>query len=390
MKKKILFVYYTMMLGGSTTSLLSLLDNINYDEYEVDLLLYKNEGPFLDYIPKEVNLLPQAFRQQSCFSKVLKGVLSGRLIRSYLHGIRHYKKCKPTLQSMAYTQLLYSRKLQKEYDIAIGFMELWSDVYLNLRVQAKRKISWVHVDYEKAHFIPKTDLKMFSHSDHIVHVSEKCLDNFATALPSLAPKCVFIPNILTKSFLEKRATRKSVTIPPLPSDALKLLSVCRIAIDHKGLDRGLTVLQKLKEEGKRVVWVIIGDGPDRQKFESMVKAAHMENEILLLGRSENPYGCYHLFDAFFAPSRFEGKPMAVTEAQMLSLPPVVTEYASAKEQIEHEVDGLITDNDEDGIYRILSRVYDDRSLLEQCRKNSAQKNYDNTEEIEKIYSLFLA
>ena len=47
MKKRVLFVYSTMMLGGSTTSLLSLLQNFDYEKYQVDLLLYKAEGPFI-------------------------------------------------------------------------------------------------------------------------------------------------------------------------------------------------------------------------------------------------------------------------------------------------------------------------------------------------------
>lgn len=60
MKKRVLFVYSTMMLGGSTTSLLSLLQNFDYEKYQVDLLLYKAEGPFIGYIPEQVNILPTA------------------------------------------------------------------------------------------------------------------------------------------------------------------------------------------------------------------------------------------------------------------------------------------------------------------------------------------
>lgn len=386
MKKKILFVYYTMMLGGSTTSLLSLLDNIDYEKYDVDLLLYRNEGPLMSYVPKKVNLLPQAYIPQSKASKIAKGILSGRLPRTYLHGKRYFGKFRPTLQGMSYTQLLYSRKLKEEYDVAIGFLELWSDVYMNLRVKAKKKISWIHVDYEKAHFVAKTDEKMLSRSDVIVHVSEECKQNFINALPSLTDKCVYIPNILTKSFILKR-TGEPIEVPPMDEDSLKLLSVCRVAIDHKGLDRGVRVLKRLKDEGKKIVWAIIGDGPDVEKVKELIKENGMEKEILLLGRTNSPFGCYDKFDAFFVPSRFEGKPMAVTEAQMLSLPPVVTEYASAHEQVEDGIDGIVTTNDEEGIYRALSRIYDDRGILSVLRENASRKNYDNTEDMSKIYAM---
>ena len=60
--KKLLFVYDNMSTGGTTTALLSLLDKIDYQQYEVDLLLFRNEGPFMDRIPKQVNLLEAAYR----------------------------------------------------------------------------------------------------------------------------------------------------------------------------------------------------------------------------------------------------------------------------------------------------------------------------------------
>ena len=52
MKKKILFVYMGMFIGGSTTSLLSLLNTIDYEKYDVDLLLYRNNDVFVKYIPR--------------------------------------------------------------------------------------------------------------------------------------------------------------------------------------------------------------------------------------------------------------------------------------------------------------------------------------------------
>ena len=59
------------------------------------------------------------------------------------------------------------RKIKKQYDVAIGFMELWYDVFVNLKINAKKKISWIHVDYEEAHMIPSIDTKMLMHSDRI-------------------------------------------------------------------------------------------------------------------------------------------------------------------------------------------------------------------------------
>ena len=50
---------HCMELGGAERSLLGLLYSIDYEKYEVDLLLYRHTGELLKYIPKEVNVLEQ-------------------------------------------------------------------------------------------------------------------------------------------------------------------------------------------------------------------------------------------------------------------------------------------------------------------------------------------
>ena len=54
--KKILFVMPSLDSGGAEKSLVNLLNIIDYKKYDIDLLLLKQEGLFLDQIPKEVNL----------------------------------------------------------------------------------------------------------------------------------------------------------------------------------------------------------------------------------------------------------------------------------------------------------------------------------------------
>lgn len=59
-EKKILFAYYSMIIGGSTTSLLSLINAIDKNKYDVYLILYRNNGELLNYIPTNVTLLEPA------------------------------------------------------------------------------------------------------------------------------------------------------------------------------------------------------------------------------------------------------------------------------------------------------------------------------------------
>ena len=52
MKKKILFVINEMINGGGQRSLINLLELIDYNKFEVDLLLFKERGEFMTIIPE--------------------------------------------------------------------------------------------------------------------------------------------------------------------------------------------------------------------------------------------------------------------------------------------------------------------------------------------------
>lgn len=386
MKKKVLFVYYEMMIGGSTTSLLSLLQNFDYDKYDVDLLLYRNRGPLMDYIPDKVNLLPQAYVEQSTAKKVIKSTLNGTLIKAYYYGLKYKKKLAPTSQGMAYAQCTYCRHIEKEYDVAIGFLELWSDVFVNNSIKAKKKISWIHIDFEKAHYIPEIDKKTLQKSDTIVTVSEECNVNFIKSFPELKDKCVYIPNILTSKYIKLRSCEAMEDVTR-DFHGLKALSVCRLAADHKGLDRGILAFAKLKNKGYNLKWYIIGEGADRPLLENIIKDNNLENDVVLLGQKVNPYPYYKFFDVFFLPSRFEGKPMAITEAQMLGVVPVVTQYASANEQIENGKTGIIVDNKDECVHLALKKVLDEPDLLERIKNNLHNIDFSNVDDIYKIYEI---
>lgn len=388
MKKSILFVYPTMMLGGSTTSLLSLLQNFDYEKYRVDLLLYKAEGSFINYIPEQVNILPAALApEMTQLKRRIKSIFNGKLLDSVMCGVKYYGKFTMSQQKNAYMNAAWCRIPDQQYDVAIGFLELWADVVVNKYIKAKRKISWIHADYEKAHFIPELDSHTFDESDYIVNVSEKCSDNFKKLFPQYENKCLYVENILTKDFLKYRIRRASDVQLFLDDKGLNLLSVCRIENDSKALDRATKAIGILKSKGYDINWYIVGAGPDEIKLSECIKEQQLQDSIHMLGQMECPFVLYDQFDAFFLPSRREGKPMAVTEAQMLGLPPIVTKYESAREQIIDGETGIIAENNLEGIVETIEMVFKSPKILNEIHNNLLTTNFDNINCINKVYDL---
>ena len=81
--------------------------------------------------------------------------------------------------------------------------------------------------------------------------------------------------------------------------------------------------------------------------------------------------------------------MAVTEAQMLGVPPVVTNYESAQEQVESGVDGLVMDNSEDGIFEGIKYVITHMDELEKWKRNLQRRNFRNDDAINQIKAIIV-
>ena len=139
--------------------------------------------------------------------------------------------------------------------------------------------------------------------------------------------------------------------------------------------------------GHDIVWYIIGDGPDREAVENAILRENMEDRVIMLGAKTNPYPYIAACDIYVQPSIFEGKAVAVREAQILQKPVVITAYPTASSQLTDGFDGVIVPLDTDGCAEGICSLLSDKTKLETLRENCKNSNYSNESEIEKIYSL---
>lgn len=392
--KKILIAYDTMMTGGTTTALLSLLNELDYSRFSVDLILFMNEGPFLKDIPQQVNLLDQAYIQTGkklsvSKEKIIRTVLNGNAFRSVFSYIKYKKTPKGNLRNilMHYgiqAQVAMSRKVDQEYDVAIGFIEGWSDQYiLSNRVKAKKKIIWIHPDYKVSYLIPEIDKKLFKKATNIVVVAKSCEINICKFFPEYADKVRIIENIYSASYIKKKASENT---PAVKLSGVNFCTVARCDMDVKGLDRILVALKKIKEGGQNeFLWHYIGDGRDFQQLKDKIDELGLQDNVICYGQMNNPFTILKQMDYFVLASRYEGKPVSVTEAMALNIPCIVTAYASAREQVTDGENGFVTDNSEEGIYRAFDTIFKNPELKDKYHSN--MKNISNQEEIQKLYQI---
>lgn len=391
--KRLLIAYPAMMLGGSTTSLLSILYNLDYKKYRVDLLLAFNIGEWLDDIPSTVNILEPAYMYQDRRSRYIHRLLSPRYMVTKLISKAMEIRDGNILRANQYLEMKdvdFYRDIDEEYDIAISFLEGQTCKYVANHVSAKKKIAWIHVNYKDLGICAKYDRPSLEKYDCIVHVSEECKTSFNEMYPDMVDKCRVIENILSQKRIRK-LSRENIELSVEP-DCVNIVTTCRITYGSKGLDRAVTALHTLSNEErlleKKIHWFIIGDGPDYEDLRRRIQELDLNDIITFLGSQKNPYKFYPQMDCFFLPSRYEGKPMAVTEALMLSLPVIATEYSSAHEQIVDGEDGKLFPNSEEGVLRAFNYILHHRDEIRSMKKSIFQKDYSNMDEMKKIEKLF--
>ena len=94
-------------------------------------------------------------------------------------------------------------KLNKEYDVAIGF--LWPHHFIGEKVKAKKRIGWIHTDYSNIYVNKKMENRMWNKLDNIVAVSEECSKTFLNVFPEFKDKTTVIENILSPQIIKEQA-----------------------------------------------------------------------------------------------------------------------------------------------------------------------------------------
>jgi glycosyltransferase involved in cell wall biosynthesis len=270
------------------------------------------------------------------------------------------------------------------YDLAISFLQPHN--YVLSKVKANKKACWIHTDYTKVEFDAEAELPIWNAYDHIVSISSEASKAFLQVFPSLRGKIVEMENILSAEFVRKRADEFDVS-KEMPKDNKKtnILSVGRFS-DAKNYDNVPVICKRIREKGIDAYWYIIGYGDDRL-IRQKIKEAGMENYVILLGKRTNPYPYIKACDVYAQPSRYEGKSVTVREAQMLCKPVVVTNYTTAKSQIQDGIDGVIVPMNNEDCAQGIADFIRNKKLQDEIIEYLQTHDFGNLSEAKKIDNL---
>ncbi len=391
-KKKVLFIMESLRIGGAEKSLLTILSMLDYEKYDVDLFLFEPEGDFIEFLPREVNLLKSSenykiFSQNRKFAP-LKFLLKLDFKRFY-HSFMYLVKCLyGKLMGKFYigwehVQYMFDN-FREEYDTSIGFLER-KTIYFNVdKVKAKNKIGFIHTDYSKYPYDYKSDKKYFAKYNKIATVSEHAKNSLISIFPEYEEKFLVIKNMVSKKIIEQMAEEK---LDIEKNEKVMLVTVGRL-VPEKGLENAITVCNMLIEHNYDVKWYIIGDGVEKENLKKKIIEYDLQDKFILLGAQKNPYKWMKNCDIYVQTSKIEGFGITVYEAKMLAKPIVVSEIPAFQEQILNGVNGYLAKNNEIMYNKIVEIIENKDGIAEQFVENlKEENNRENKEELEKLYEV---
>lgn len=393
MKPRIFINMHYMELGGAERALLGLLHAIDTDRVDVDLFLNQHTGAFMSLIPKNINLLPEEPTYSviekpltECIRHRQWKIAYARLVAKYKYN--RYLRLNHLTTDGSATHYVFNEVIRflpslhkyGHYDLAISFLD--PPHIVQEKVDACKKIEWIHTDFSFVKVDVPTTEYWWAKNDYIAAITESVGTQFIKTYPALKDKIIEIHNILSPTIVRAQADAFVVT---KPQDIIALCSVGRIC-EAKNYECIPSVARLLKEKGLHFIWTIVGPG-DHQAIDAEAKKLGVDDCIQFIGAKENPYPYIKACDIYVQPSRFEGNSVTVREAQILYRPVIVTNYPTAKDQINHGIDGIICELNNKDIADAIHDLSSHTNKREQLSSYLQEHNYGNENEVEKIYEL---
>lgn len=375
-KKTILIILKSLNIGGVEKALISLLNIIPQNEYEITLMLVRKEGAFLQYIPKNIKIITPPFKKNNDASLGIKNLIKQQIkkkkfisVAFLLIGILLNKIF--DLNFLVKYMLFKKQNLKFDYIFNFSGPNTLNHIISNNVYKCDKKYIWVHNEYSLAGNNPRKYKVIFCKYDFIFAVSDVIAGELKSSLPKLKNKIKTLYNVVDRNFIINLSNNLEIGFKD-DFNGIKILSVGRLHY-QKGFDIAINACKILVDKGYNIKWYVLGEGEEREKLIALIKQNNLEDKFILLGVYSNPYPFFKGCDIYVQSSRFEGYCLTLAEAKIFNKPIVTTLFAGTKEQIKDNETGIIVDTNPESIANGIEKLILDAKLRKKINLNLAQK-----------------
>lgn len=384
--KKIAIVTRKMITGGIEKALISMLEIMLKDKFDITLFVMARGGEFEEYIPKQVKIKCLYGEEKSIKEKII-----GKLKRADIIGaikIPLYTalaiKAKKGYEQERYLSKILPKQTE-EFDLAIAYHTPASFpvIYVSEHLNAKKKVAWIHSDVEVYKNELENYIDYYEKFEKIYCVSKYGKDKFDNQYHEMKDKTDVIYNIINNEQIYNLADEYKAFEDNF--EGIRILTVGRLT-KEKGIDVIPKIIYSILENRFNIRWYVVGDGEERETIINEIKVLGLEERLILVGTKNNPYPYFKECDIYVQPSRHEGYCLTLAEAKRFNKPIVTTDFVGALEQINNNETGLIVKFDECEIEKSVLKLIKDEKLRERLCSNLEKINYKN-DTLEGLYAL---
>lgn len=387
--KRLLFVIPTLRMGGAERSLVSLLNALDPARVQVDLLLFEGGGVLQSELPDWVQVLEadpvtrgMILEIRYHLKEAAKRSLSAAAARVWMT-LRSSLRSRLKLPPKFSWDLVKNHipRLEKHYDVAIGYLEGFTDFYVIDKVDADRKIGWIHTDISKTRR-SKEEASYYAQFDQLITITDTCRDSIVKQYPAFEKKTLVVPNLISADEVRQKA-EEPIDMTTTPG-VYELATVGRLEA-VKGIDLAVDACRILTELGLPIRWHVYGDGSLRREIEAKIERLDLKEKMILHGTVANPYPWIKAADLIVQPSRWEGRSVLLNEAKLLGKAIVVTDYPSVTDQVSHGETAWIVACTPEAIADGIEHVLLDSELRRHLEKTCLETPDDSVEVLALFY-----
>lgn len=372
-KIKVVFVHHRLVCGGAENALFDLIGMMDKEKFDITVFAQRNDGVWDE---KFRNAGINVIYDYSCRKATLNPVVKAGNVVKKLRTAEAYKRNGAGLLDVC---------LPEGADIVVSY-NVWENEELVFAKNAKT-VKYIHGD-------PGTNpdyrdeavnhRELLSRFNRIVCVSEAAWKAFRE-LSGLTEGVELHYNPINSDSVREKAEQ----LVELPKDVPIICAVGRLSRE-KAFERLIIIHKNLLEQGIVHRLVIVGDGPDKEYMERLVRATGTQDSVILAGYQSNPYP-YMKQSRFLVNSSYtEGLPVIAMEALTLGIP-IVAPIPSIGEVFGGETCGIITENDNSSLENGIKKMLTDEAFYNQAKAGAERRSafFDGKRMVKEIEDLFL-
>lgn len=374
-KKNILMYCGGFLNNGITSSAINLLNNIDYEKFNVVIVENGKKNDIRDNNILKINRQVKiVFRTGRMNVTTKEDVIKSKFLNNDISIYEYEEKIRE----------IYNREQKRlfgdvNFDVVIdfsGYVKYWSTLFA-FSMHGK-KIIYQHNDmlaeYYKiieGKYKHKDNLdtifSLYKYYDAIINVSEEVkevnMKNLSTIDPSLKGKFYCVNNSINYEEIlklrDEHIVNNNIGLENYfkQDGKIKFLFVGRLS-PEKDPKKLIDAFYEISKENSELYLYLLGDGVLREELKLLVNKLGIDNRVIFLGQVSNPFPIIDKCDCVISSSIYEGQPMILLESLVLRKKVIATNIAGNKSILKNGY-GYLVQNSKEGLYKGMKKLVEE-------------------------------